>query len=326
MPAHVTFADENPNSIVNCIGNALANARTLRHQVATEMWEVLNRFHLDVQRPARRRRATAGPEHVALFCRSVVEFSQLYQGVTDSTMPREEGWYFLQAGKFLERAEKTARALDVNYRLLVGDAATGDRRGPRRRRRRPAALGQRAALPLGLRVVLPRLVERRAAPRGVLELLLALAGRAALDPLLGGEGGRRAAAHHRGGARLQRLASARAQRGDAGEARRAIGRLHGELAYQRFDDIVDSGLHALPRRPAAALLPHRRARGGGVLRAPAADRAGGAWREVPHPPPHDLRLRAPGVRELQRDPAAADGLRRRRRCSTSTSRSSRRRP
>ena len=31
-------------------------------------------------------------------------------------MPREEGWYFLQAGKFLERAEKTARALDVNYR------------------------------------------------------------------------------------------------------------------------------------------------------------------------------------------------------------------
>src|SRR6187399_964281 len=67
VPAHVTFADENPNSIVNCIGHALANARTLRHQVATEMWEVLNRFHLDVQRPARRRRAAAGPEHVALF-------------------------------------------------------------------------------------------------------------------------------------------------------------------------------------------------------------------------------------------------------------------
>ena len=40
-------------------------------------------------------------------------------------MPREEGWYFLQAGKFLERAEKTARALDVNYRLLVGADAGG---------------------------------------------------------------------------------------------------------------------------------------------------------------------------------------------------------
>ena len=38
-------------------------------------------------------------------------------------MPREEGWYFLQAGKFLERAEKTARALDVKYHLLVADTA-----------------------------------------------------------------------------------------------------------------------------------------------------------------------------------------------------------
>ena len=43
-------------------------------------------------------------------------------------MPREEGWYFLQSGKFLERAEWTARTLDVNYRLLVGDdAERGDR-------------------------------------------------------------------------------------------------------------------------------------------------------------------------------------------------------
>ena len=89
------------------------------------MWEALNRFHLDVQRPNRGRVADAGAEHTTRFCRSIVDF---LQGITDSTMPREESWYFLQAGKFLERAEWTTRTIDVNYRLLVGEALEhGDR-------------------------------------------------------------------------------------------------------------------------------------------------------------------------------------------------------
>ncbi len=126
MPTHLLFSPQNPNSIVECIGRSRENARTMRNQIATEMWEVLNRFHLDVQRPGRRRRRVGeGAESASRFCMSVVEFSQLLQGITDSTMPREEGWYFLQAGKFLERAEWTARVLDVNYRLLVGDDAEG---------------------------------------------------------------------------------------------------------------------------------------------------------------------------------------------------------
>ena len=57
VPAHLIFSTENANSIVECIARARDNARTMRHQVATEMWEALNRFHLDVQRPGQRRRA-----------------------------------------------------------------------------------------------------------------------------------------------------------------------------------------------------------------------------------------------------------------------------
>jgi len=125
VPLHLIFSSEDANSIVECITRARDNARTMRHQVATEMWEALNRYHLEVTRPAQRRRAASGAERATRLCRSVVEFSQLLQGITDSTMPREEGWYFLQAGKFLERAEWTARTLDVNYRLLVGDDAEG---------------------------------------------------------------------------------------------------------------------------------------------------------------------------------------------------------
>jgi len=125
VPPYLTFAAENPHSIVSCVAHARENARTMRHQIASEMWEVLNRFHLELQRLREFGETPVSAENVHLFYRSIKEFSHLFQGITDSTMPREEGWYFLQAGKFLERAEKTARALDVKYHLLVADAKVG---------------------------------------------------------------------------------------------------------------------------------------------------------------------------------------------------------
>jgi uncharacterized alpha-E superfamily protein len=125
VPPYLTFATENPHSIVSSVARARENARTMRHQIASEMWEVLNRFHLELQRLQEFGETPVSAENVHLFYRSIKEFSHLFQGITDSTMPREEGWYFLQAGKFLERAEKTARALDVKYHLLVADAQHG---------------------------------------------------------------------------------------------------------------------------------------------------------------------------------------------------------
>ena len=178
----------------------------MRNQLATEMWEALNRFHLDVQRPAGGGGASArAPRARSRFCMSVVEFSQLLQGITDSTMPREEGWYFLQAGKFLERAEWTARVLDVNYRLLVGDDAE---RGDRQALASAASdvqpwatlLRSLSAYESYHRIVEPgHPAERRDRAAD------AVARAAALDPLLGRRGRSRAAPHHRGGAELQRL-------------------------------------------------------------------------------------------------------------------------
>jgi uncharacterized alpha-E superfamily protein len=243
VPTHLLFSPQNPNSIVECIGRSRENARTMRNQIATEMWEVLNRFHLDVQRPGRRRRRVGeGAESASRFCMSVVEFSQLLQGITDSTMPREEGWYFLQAGKFLERAEWTARVLDVNYRLLVGDDAEG---------------GDRQALASAASDVQPwatllrslsayesyhRMSSRGIRPSGVIELLTLSAvlprsirfSVAAVDLAL--RHITEEAPSYNGSEPMPGAAF-------ESNARREIGRLHAELAYQRLNDLFDQGLH-----------------------------------------------------------------------------------
>lgn len=125
VPLYLTFDTDNPNSIVTSVARARELARALRHQIASEMWEALNSFYLELQR----RRSMIAPSGLGnyatnahLFNRSVKEFSHLFQGLTDSTLPRDEGWFFLQSGKFLERTGKTARALRVRFELLNGDA------------------------------------------------------------------------------------------------------------------------------------------------------------------------------------------------------------
>ena len=118
VPHYLILDPSNPNSVVSCVARARELAGAMRHQIASEMWEAINRFYLRLQQQRDLSNGEINPHNLY---RSVVEFSHLLQGVTDSTMPREEGWYFVQAGKFLERAAKTARALDVNFQVLLDD-------------------------------------------------------------------------------------------------------------------------------------------------------------------------------------------------------------
>jgi len=242
VPGHLIFSAENANSIVECIARARDNARTMRHQVATEMWEALNRFHLDVKRPGRRRAAAAGAESTTRFCRSIVDFSQLLQGITDSTMPREEGWYFLQAGKFLERAEWTARTLDVNYRLVVGDAKRGDRFALAAAADDPQPWGT-LLRSLSAYESYHRIESRGIEPSAVVELLI-------LSPVLPRsirfsiDQVDVALAHITEQAPSYNGSEPMPGASTESEARREVGRLHAEFAYQRLDDLLDQGLHA----------------------------------------------------------------------------------
>ncbi len=101
---------ENRSSVVSCLTVARNSARGVRESISSEMWEELNRAYLNFQRTTS---AYLLMEGLHDFCRQIRLASQLFQGVTDATMPRDEGWHFLLAGKYLERAGMTARILDA---------------------------------------------------------------------------------------------------------------------------------------------------------------------------------------------------------------------
>lgn len=112
----LAFGEGNPNSILKCIERARENARAIRGAISTEMWEQLNTVYLDWRGADLRRIAREGAHG---FFRKVRNNSALFQGITDLTMPRDEAWNWIQIGKHLERADATARLLDVKYHILL---------------------------------------------------------------------------------------------------------------------------------------------------------------------------------------------------------------
>ncbi len=100
-------------SVVACIIGARENARQVREQISSEMWEQLNRLFHSV-----RAREDGQVWDAREFLQSVKEGSHLFQGITDSTMTHGEGWQFIQAGRFLERTVALSSLLMEHFRDL----------------------------------------------------------------------------------------------------------------------------------------------------------------------------------------------------------------
>jgi uncharacterized alpha-E superfamily protein len=106
----LTDDERNPNSIRSCIGSARENARMVRDQLSDELWEELNALFL-FTRSEEAARLLGGnpPKYYENIRRSAVTFL----GVAASTLSRDEAWEFMDLGRFLERADKTTRFLDI---------------------------------------------------------------------------------------------------------------------------------------------------------------------------------------------------------------------
>jgi len=113
---YMVFDPNNPSSIYACIRNARENARTMRGSMTTEMYEDLNTFWLQVRE---KDFATLQREGISQFFEWVKMCSHQFRGVTFGTMIRDEGYNFMRLGTFIERADNTARLLDVKYHTLL---------------------------------------------------------------------------------------------------------------------------------------------------------------------------------------------------------------
>jgi uncharacterized alpha-E superfamily protein len=102
----------NPSSIYCCLQAARENARAVRGALTTEVWETHNDTWLELQRHLRSGLLERDPQQ---FFEWVKFRSHLSRGVTIGTMLKDEAFYFARLGTFLERADNTARLLDVKF-------------------------------------------------------------------------------------------------------------------------------------------------------------------------------------------------------------------
>lgn len=220
---------DNPSSIYSCVHAARENARAVRGSLTTEVWETYNTTWLELQKHL----------HTGLLERNPGEFfewmkfrSHLARGVTIGTMLEDEALYFMRIGMHLERADNTARMLDVKFHERGGNGHAGEARNDAAA---PPTAAQSefyrwsALLSSVSGLEIYRKVYRDViTPDRVAELLI-------LRPdmprsLL--------AAIHSLSDDLARVANQR-----SAETQRRTGMLRAELQYGRVEDILASGLH-----------------------------------------------------------------------------------
>ena len=215
--------EQNPSSIISCLQNARENARAVRGSLTTEVWETQNQTYLEVLRMLKSGDFERDP---AQFFEWVKFRSHLSRGVTLGTMLQDEAFHFLRLGTFLERADNTARLVDVKFHAVETDfMGTADEKDQEydfyhwsailrsvsgfevyRKVYRDVIRPERVAELLILRPDMPRSLL------GCLNEVMNNLARVSSDP--------------------------------ASETRRRAGKLCADLQYARIDEILANGLHA----------------------------------------------------------------------------------
>jgi len=207
---------DNYSSIYSCLRLARENAHAVRGTITTEMWETLNFTWLEARDRSFEQILNAG---IGEFFEWVKMRSSLSRGTTLGTLLQDESYHFIRLGTLLERADNTARILDVKYHVLRphGDEGATD-------------FYQWGAL---LRSVSAFEVYRKAyrdviTPERVAELLI-----------LRNDMPRSLHFCMNGVVKNLDLIANR----HSGETQRQAGLLHAQLHYARVEDILAQGLH-----------------------------------------------------------------------------------
>jgi len=110
---HILLNASNNNSIKIILGRARENARGAQDIITKEVWEQINHLFHTINNPVLAQRLTGNDTLAALD--QLLDGALLFSGVTDSTMPRNMGWNFMNLGKFIERCLITVELSDMNF-------------------------------------------------------------------------------------------------------------------------------------------------------------------------------------------------------------------
>jgi len=111
------FDTEYSNSIISCLRAARENARTVREIISSDLWEQINAFYHIIEGAGKNQGHVY--ENPYDLCQQIKLRSMMLGGIGNDTMSHGEGWHFCRLGRYLERADKTSRVLDVKYFTLL---------------------------------------------------------------------------------------------------------------------------------------------------------------------------------------------------------------
>jgi uncharacterized alpha-E superfamily protein len=217
----------NPSSIVSCLTGARENARAVRGVLTTEVWETQNSTWIELQERLEL------DSDASRFFEWVKYRSHLSRGVTLGTMLTDEAMYFIRLGTFLERADNTARILDVKYHAAK-DASTGDTLTQREFYYWAALLRSVACFEIYRKVYRDAITPARVAELLMLRGDMPRSLLACMD---------------------QVVWNLKAVRNDmSADTERLAGKIHAELQFARIEDILAAGLDDTLGRFMAAIF------------------------------------------------------------------------
>lgn len=111
----LTFESNNPDSILNCIAMARENARQVRNVISKDMWYCLNVAYLKLSKVGI---ADVWDDRPGDFYLHAEDAIRTFSGIVDSTMYRDDGWHFIQLGRFVERVQLLAALIEAQIAVF----------------------------------------------------------------------------------------------------------------------------------------------------------------------------------------------------------------
>lgn len=116
IESYLFFDRDNNSSIVSCIERARENGRIVRTALTSQVWDALNGAFQELRQLERKPRSEI---ELGMLTEWTMRHTAMVRGAIDATQLRNDGYDFLGMGYGLERADNTARLLDVKYYVLL---------------------------------------------------------------------------------------------------------------------------------------------------------------------------------------------------------------